>query len=354
MGRFTPVMRGQAFRDDFLALMATRFDARAVDRKRRAWDWLFATPEGTADCPTAVFTVERDGQPAGAFMRLPCRYVIDGRDTAGIHMVATVVHPDHTGAGPMMLHAQLHVQDRLCLGVPNRHRLSKAYTRYDGQVFPGRYLRQRIYRPGAVLAQLGKVPAGLGTGIDLAGAGAGALTGMARARLRRDERVEPVDTFDRAFDAAWENAAPAVAFAQARSAAFLTWRYRDMPLDRYESLALRRAGRLAGYVVTAVQQSRAGRVGRVSDIFAYDGTTRDYALLLAAADERFRRADCAIGEISYGRVPAIEAAARRSGFLRRKEILPFVMRHDIAEMNAKLPAMVERIHFCRGDHDEDY
>ena len=127
-----------------------------------------------------------------------------------------------------------------------------------------------------------------------------------------------------------------------------------MPLTAYESVALRRGGRLAGYAVMAIQTARSGRVGRISDIFCYGGAARDYGLLMAAADDWFRRAGCGFAEIAFGRVPAIDAAARRTGFLLRKETLPLVMRHDAPAIDAKLPAMVERIHFCRGDHDEDY
>jgi len=347
-------MRGQAFRDDFLALMATRFPAGAVDRKRRAWEWLFATPNGTPDWPTAVFTVERDGQPVGAFIRLPTRYVVDGRDSAAVHPISTVVHPDHTGAGPIMLHAQLHMRDRLTLGVPNRHRLSKIYLRYDGLMGPTRNLRRRVYRPGSMLAGRGKVPAAIGGLLDVAGAAPAAITGLRQAAPRGDERVEAVSTFGPEFDDAWERAAPSVSLAQVRSAAFLTWRYEAMPLRKYDRFALRRGGRLAGYAILSVDGAAGRQVGRIVDIFAYDGAVRDYALMLAAADARFRRAGCAYSEISYACTPAIDSAARRSGFLLRKDGLPFVMRHDVPDVNAKLPDMVERIHFCRGDHDEDY
>lgn len=348
------VIHGKEFRDSYLSLMATRFPAAAVERKRRAWDWLFANPCSTSDHPTRVCCIETAGTTAGAYILMPTRYVIDGEENSAAHPIATAVHPDHAGVGPMMLHAQLRVESSLAIGVPNRHRLSKAYTRYGGLVGPPRILRRRIHRPGSFLAARGKAPAGAGSVLDALARLPVAITGLGKAAPRQNERVEPIPDFGREFDDAWTRAAPTVALAQSRSSAFLSWRYVDMPLNSYESHALRRDGALEGYVVTTVQDTADGPVGRIADIFAYRGAVRDYALLLASADTRLRDAGCILTEISYAPSPSIDAAARSLGFLMRKEGLPLVMRHDLPAMNAKLPDLIDRVHFCRGDHDEDY
>ncbi|MHA6346620.1 GNAT family protein [Roseivivax sp. CAU 1761] len=354
MSRMEGVWHGAEFRDRYLELMATRFPAEAVARKRRAWDWLFANPHSTPDAPTRVYAVEKDGRPVGAFIRMPCRYALDGQETPAMHPIATVVHPDHAGAGRLMIKEQVFIRDNLSIGMPNSLRLSKIYARFEAIMGPERTLRRRVYRPGAVLAQRRRAPAAAGAALDLAARPVVRATGLRRARLRAGEEIAELSGFGAEFDAAWAAAVPDVALAQARGAAFLTWRYRDMPLERYACLALRRDGRLGGYVVTTLHEAAGARVGRITDIFAYGGGSRDYALLLAAADDRLRRAGCAYSEISFGPVPEIEAAARRTGFLLRKPILPLVMRHGDSELNAKLPQLAHRLHFCRGDHDEDY
>lgn len=354
MDRFDVVLRGEEFRDAFLDLMAMRFPAAAVDRKRRAWTWMFSAPVAAPGRPTQVFTVEVRGRLAGAFLFLPCQYVINGRPAPATHPVATAAHPDFVGVGPFMLRAQLHVAETLAVGVPNRLRLSKAYTRYGAMLGPNRTLRRRVHRPGAMLERRGLLPRRLSGALDAAAWGPLATTGLLRPRLSRDERVEPVDRFGPEFDDAWAAAEDAVAFAQKRSAAFLTWRYRDMPLERYETLALRRGGRLSGYIVTSEQDGASGKAGRVTDVFVYDGATRDYAVLLAAADARLRATGCTVTEFSFVDNPTLDAVARRLGFLWRKNALPLVMRHDISAAHAALPALCDSMHFCRGDHDEDY
>jgi len=354
MGRFEVVLRGEEFRDAFLDLMAMRFPAEAVDRKRRAWAWLFSGPFAAAGRTTQVFTIERQGRLAGAFLFIPCEYVIDGRPSPAMHPVATAAHPDFVGVGPLMLHAQLHVAETLAVGIPNRLRLSKAYTRYGALLGPGRTLRRRIHRPGAMLARRGMLSNALGSALDVVAWGPLATTGLLRPSLTRDERVDRIDRFGPEFDEAWAAAEGTIAFAQKRSAAFLTWRYRDMPLQRYEALALRRGGRLAGYTITSVQEAASGKAGRIVDVFVYDGAIRDYAALLAAADARLRAAGCVASEFSFVDNPALDAAARKLGFLWRKDALPLVMRHDRPPVHAALPALGARMHFCRGDHDEDY
>lgn len=189
---------------------------------------------------------------------------------------------------------------------------------------------------------------------DALGSPALRLGTLAGPRMRRSERIEAVDRFDDAFDAAWRRAEPHIACTQVRGTTFLNWRYVDCPVEVYRRRALYRDGALAGYSVLCVQPQGRATAGRVTDIFSYSGDTRDFALLLADANAIFREAGCTYSEVVFGRSDALDAAARRTGFLMRKEQRPIVMVLTNGESGDELAPHLQHLHMCRGDHDEDY
>ena len=170
----------------------------------------------------------------------------------------------------------------------------------------------------------------------------------------RNERILPVERFDAAFDAAFERARPNIGLAQVRSSGFLNWRYVDAPFASYDCRALFRDGELAGYVVLNRADTPIGLFGRVTDIFAYAGTARDYALLLGEADRVFRAWGCDTGQLGSCAMPAIDAAARMAGFGFRKHTRALILKHADDDRTQYLADHFDRVHFFRGDHDEDY
>jgi hypothetical protein len=134
------------------------------------------------------------------------------------------------------------------------------------------------------------LPNSVARAIDVAASLPLSLLNLRSPRLAKGESIDPVDRFTEEFDTAWKQIEQDITFAMDRRSAFLNWRYVEMPILTYKRAALRRDNVLLGYVVICIQQAHGVIVGRVTDIFAYNGAERDYALLMSWADRQFAHA----------------------------------------------------------------
>lgn len=96
--------------------------------------------------------------------------------------------------------------------------------------------------------------------------------------------VEEITRFGQEFDTLWQRESQLYQIAVQRDAAFLNWRYKDSPIH-YQCFAAYKQGRLAGYIVGAVEekQSKAGKIiklGHIADIFCSTEDKEAIKLLL--------------------------------------------------------------------------
>jgi len=356
MAKLEFVWRDENAREQFLSLKSAVFSPEAVERKAKTWDWMFSCPAGNQDHRTRLLFLEKDGAPVGAQILMPTMLVVDGQTYEASLPSSTLVHPGHRGVGLRLVRAPLQLEDMppSSFGLARDDRLNNYYVKSGGALSPPRILCRKIYNLGQVIRERKPVPGVLSQALTTIGKLGVAATNMRRPKPRSNEAISQIETFSVEFDTAWDEVAPRIGFAQARSSRFLNWRYVDMPIRQYKRAELRRDGRLIGYVVISLYQVKDSLVGRVVDIFAYQDDARDYALLLGWADRQFIAQRCDRSEISFGVTPSIEKAARLCGFLLRKEIRSIAAFVRDPAGRERLPHGLETIHFCRGDHDEDY
>ncbi|SNX71107.1 hypothetical protein SAMN05878503_10860 [Cereibacter ovatus] len=355
MSEIKAVFRGADVRDEFLAVMSETFSQEAVERKRRAWDWLFKAPFRTETNPARVLTIERAGRLVGGVFLLPTEVTLDGVPTPAVLPIGNNIRPNDRGAGMVTLKTCFNLgHGGITVGLASSDRLSAVWVRLGAAESPPRTLCRKLYRPGSILALRGRLPRMLGGPLDAVFRLPLAIIGIMRPSQRKTERIVPIETFGPEFDTAWEAARPSVKCAISRTSAHLQWRHIESPFPAGRCLALYRDRKLAGYVAITIAPTGSGPAGRVTDIFAYTGTARDYGLLLAAADAEFMRARCTYGEIAYGCSKAIDTAAWRAGFFSRKQTRPLNLGHENPDARADLPRLAADMHFCRADHDEDY
>jgi hypothetical protein len=113
---------------------------------------------------------------------------------------------------------------------------------------------------------------------------------VARQRPLR-ESVEVVRRLDRSLDDLWAVAAPSLALAVRRDAAYVNWRFVEPPHARYAIAVLRRPQGTAGYVVYRHAHEPRGRVTSVVDFLTAPGDDRALKTLLRWVDREARMAD---------------------------------------------------------------
>jgi hypothetical protein len=124
------------------------------------------------------------------------------------------------------------------------------------------------------------------------------------AKLAREEdkyEIDNIERFDDRFDRLWrEFIAGRSVISIKRSAAFLNWRYIDMPYRRYSVFAATSGGRIVGYacaaVVTREDMDLRLKVGVISDFLVLPGHEAAFPSLVRRAAEAWRSggADVAI------------------------------------------------------------
>ncbi|WP_308918142.1 hypothetical protein [Jannaschia sp. LMIT008] len=355
MSGYELVERGREYRDLYLQMTRAVFSEDAARRKMLAWDWLFDNPHSVEGNRTRLFVMERDGGPAAVSVGLPGRFALGGRTYASLSPMTTMAYPEHTGEGLRILRNYFRRREGLLTwGLTNSLRLNKVCVRMGASQSPPRTLRRHVIRPGSAVRAKRTLPRSAAAALDAVGMPILRAGALRSPRIRTGERIVAVERFGEEFDAAWGDAVGRQACMQARDRAFLNWRYVDCPVETYARRALYRDGTLVGFAALCLQAEAGVAVGRVTDIFLYGGSERDFALLLADANRFFRRSGCVYSEVVFGRSTALDAAAQRTGFSIRKDQRPAVMLLTQDGGHGEVEAHLRDLHMCRGDQDEDY
>ena len=166
--------------------------------------------------------------------------------------------------------------------------------------------------------------------------------------------VQPLERFDAEADALWTACAPARGLCGERDAAWLNWRYVDTPTRRQERFALRRGGRLDGWLVAEFHEGNAFLV----DHLARDEDARA-ALLAAFAGLAARRGMEEATALHFEHHPAVPHL-QRLGFARRRsrrkefrDMFPFIVRACRTDSPPE-DLDIRRWHLADGDRDAEH
>jgi hypothetical protein len=99
-----------------------------------------------------------------------------------------------------------------------------------------------------------------------------------------------VERFDARFDAFFERVAPSFQNLAVRDAAYLNWRYLDIPDRTYEAHAAFRGDEVLGFVVTRTLVDEGIVKGRIADLLAPHADVEMWHYLLSRTVARFREA----------------------------------------------------------------
>jgi hypothetical protein len=183
-----------------------------------------------------------------------------------------------------------------------------------------------------------------------------ALALSLRLRLGRPSRpdpeveVRPISGFPDEYDALWARARASYAMCVRRDAAYLRWKYRDIPHRRYDLLEARRKGVLAGYAVSRLDDYRGTRLGWIVDVFT---DTRDEAArgaLVGALLASFRAAGVARAQ-AYSLNGAFARTLRAHGFFPGASAVQICVKSAVDPQGAFADRDRWNLNFGDGDLD---
>ncbi|MCF8146091.1 MAG: GNAT family N-acetyltransferase [Deltaproteobacteria bacterium] len=233
------------------------------------WRWQFRdNPSGEA-----LWALAQDhDRIVGQYAVIPTRFSVQGNETRFALSCDTMIDPGYRRQGLFIALARKTYQ-RLASerdittvwGFPNeaslpgftRHLDWRLLTVFPLRIIPLRPLTMLRMRLG-LKKDPGNTPAGREGGAD-------ATVSANIAGLR----VEPVTRFDKEYDDLWnrrKNPAPVI---QIRDAAYLNWRYADIPDFGYRPFAVRSGGRLLGYMVIRTLTLMGHFFGVLTDLFPF-------------------------------------------------------------------------------------
>lgn len=342
--------RGPEIREEFLAKMAETFEAEAVARKDRCWHWLFNPPLGPGAPEVVVLSAWKDGQLAGGSILGVAAYMLHGQLRYFRTPYGTNIDPRRRGLGINLIKS---FYDAPAIGIPIADQLARINRKLGG------HDAERIHmfaplRAGSALARRKRilVPlAGIGNLLWHAWRG---LSGFRGPGLRQGETITDAAEFGEEHDAFWERSAAHHDFIQVRSAAFMTWRFREMPLQKYDVLQLRRNGELRGYVVVGHDIDPVRGTGQVTDILTIDDDPRELALLFRAAQRRLGALGADVAAFGCVMRPALIEGARMAGFSRMKTTRPAQVVYTDPDETRRIDDDLRKLYLTRADQDEDY
>ncbi|WP_232520701.1 hypothetical protein [Rhodobacter sp. CZR27] len=344
--------RGSEIRDTFLAKMAETFDAQAVERKARAWDWIFSPPLGPDAPAVRVLTAWRDGRFVGGSITGVSAYMLHGERRYFLSPFGTNIDPKERGLGINLIKA-FYAGPARRIGIPIDERFARVNEKY------GAHSRARVQmfaplRAGSALARRKPAAAPVAGLVNAVWSAWRALSGLGGSRLRRGETITVAQEFGAEHDAFWQKAVTHHPFIQVRDSAFMVWRFRDMPLQKYDVLQLRRDGELRGYVAIGHDTDPKRGTAQVTDILTIDDDPRDLALLFRAASRRLENLGAEVAVFGCVVNEALMQAARMAGFSRSKPTRPAQIYYGAAEDAVSLDEDLGLLYLTRADQDEDY
>lgn len=260
-----------------------------VDRDLAFWRWEFA------DCPAGQriwVAVTPDGTIAAHYAAVPHRmHTIFGERTF-LHIVDSMVHPDHRAGlkrpGLFVLTGQAWHADCRARG----DAMTYGYPVVVAERIGARYLDYRRIRCVDFLVR------------DL-GAAVSAPASHA---------VVPVQQFDERIEGLFARVAADKRCLTHRDRAFMNWRYARIPGDPYVRLEARRGGQLAGVVIVRVQHELIPGACTIADWVVPTGDEDCAQALLAATAELGRAAGRRVLMTVFADTSPEHAAFLRRGF----------------------------------------
>jgi predicted N-acetyltransferase YhbS len=171
-------------------------------------------------------------------------------------------------------------------------------------------------------------------------------------------RIVEDTTLDESYDRFWDHVKTKYNLMLVRDRAFLQWRFRDIPIRKYQILSARHSGQILGYVVLSQADIRGTMVGLIADFMVLPGEHGEQAgsRLLQEALQRFKAAQLLLtGGLMLPHTQEY-ALLQRAGYLRvPQRLAPQPFHLVLKSISGGIPSSVltrpEAWYVSIADHD---
>jgi len=245
-------------------------DLDPVRLKESTWQWQFQNnPSGKAVC----FLAESEGKIVGQYVTIPTRFSIRGKETRVAFSCDTMIHPEYRRQGMFSAlarevydHLETRYNINLVWGFPNDQSRPGFTGQLGWRMLPAIPLMVIPIKPLAMIfnslplldKMLKSPPAPIKTDTDFSSSTK--IQGL---------HMVPIEHFDEAFDALWQNHSTIAPVMQVRDSLYLQWRYLSVPEFGYRPFAVLHDGRLLGYLVIRMMALKGQMFGVLVDVFPY-------------------------------------------------------------------------------------
>ena len=335
------------------ALLFNTCFRKQKDARTFAWKYR-ENPDGPAISRVAC---DAQNTVVGGYSYVPRRFRRDGVPLVLMQASDAMTLPEWQGRGIFTGLDDLVCAEAGRQGVPWAYAYSgrislKGFLRNGWQLIghaPVWRLRFRSRRSLARAGRLAPVLAPLAPALDVL------LGWSARRRLGSGpQEVERIARFDAAADELSDACVPPRGLFGERRAAWLDWRYVDNPTRRQECFALRRGGRLDGWLVAEFQEGNAFLVDHLARDEASRATLLS-AFALAARERGMEEATALLFEHhpAVRRLATLGFARRRSRAKPFRDMFPFIVRACRTDSPTE-DLDITRWHLADGDRDAEH
>ena len=330
------------------ALYRRVFGNDAAESSRLRWEWQYGRNPNNPGREPEIWIAREGKAIVGQYATMPVRVSVRGTEVRGSWGMDVMVAPERQrqGLGELLFRTwDRHVGVSLGLGLSeSSHRLFQKLRWPDVGPLPclvKPLTRRALRRPNWPVPINRLVSAVTLPLVKL----------VARPRPMSAE-VRLIQRFDASFTTLWDTLAPKFDLAVRRDAAYLNWKYVDVPHVRYSIAALRRDDRNVGYAVYRHLREPRGRVTLLADFLTDPDDEAGLDTLIRWVDREARLADS--DKIrTFAMHGEFRRILRRAGYFVVKSTIEFVVKVNDAEVPADFYSRTERWHVTIGDSDQD-
>ena len=230
-------------RDDVLAFLRTAYLENPRQSEPDFWDWHFRQPPLSKDEDLPVWLAKSRTRIAGQLAAIPVEINVAGETRPAIWILDLIVDPDFRRMG--IAQKLVQAAEKYCpliLGVNTNEQHAPALLQKQGFVIVTKIQRfHKLLFPGEAFREVSK----LGPLRPLANLAFAPF----RSGLKGETHVRQLSAFESSFDELWSEARQQWPCSVSRSAAMLTWQFKQQPNKKYEILGYFENDKLLGYAV---------------------------------------------------------------------------------------------------------